>query len=150
MIELPYASSGQLLGETRVELTRTLMSEHIPDAIEKCKHIKGKYYILVHAKPFPEHMDNVGLRVKGVMVPQEKRKIKQQIICGIPAKPNMMLSCILFGVDNDKGVLTLEWALPGDWPTWAVGGTNEPIPETIASINQSGIKYHYENFLPEN
>ncbi|RPH75564.1 hypothetical protein EHM76_01385 [bacterium] len=149
MISLPYESSGQQIGETRIELTRTLMREHIPQAIEKCKGIRGKYYILVHAKPFPQHMNDVGFKVNGVMIPQEKKKIKQQIICGIPIKPSMMLSCMLFGVDNDKGTLTLEWAIPGDWPTWSVEGTNEPVPETIASINQSGIKYHYENFLPE-
>jgi hypothetical protein len=150
MVAVPYESSGQLLGETRIELTRTLMTEHIPDAIEKCKHIRGKYYILVHAKPFPEHLNDVGLKVRGVLVPQEKKRIKQQIIAGIPAKPKMMLSCMLFGVDNEKGILTLEWALPGDWPTWSVQGTNEPIPETIASIKKSGIKYHYEDFLPDN
>ena len=53
-----------------------------------------------------------------------------------------------FGVDNASGTLTLEWALPGDWPTWAVGGSNEPILETIAAVKAGGIKYHYENFLP--
>lgn len=148
MLNVPYATSGQQLGETRVALTRTLMSEHIPDAIEKCKHIEHKYYILVHAKPFPEHMKDVGLKVKGVLVPQDKNRIKQSIIAGIPVKPHMMLSSILFGVDNKRGILTLEWALPGDWPTWSVGGTNEPIPETIASIEASGIKYHYDDFLP--
>ena len=148
MIDLPYASTGQQLGETRVALTRTLMSEHIPAAIEKCKHIQGKYYILVHSKPFPDHMAGVNLKVKGVIVGSDKKKIKQQIIAGIPIKPHMMLSTLLFGVDNQRGILTLEWALPGDWPTWSVGGTNEPIPETIASIEASGIKYHYDDFLP--
>lgn len=149
MIELPYETSGQLLGETRIELTRTLMKELIPDAISKCRHIKGKYYILVHAKPCPQQMDEVNLSVKGVAIPFGKRKIKQSIIYGIPTKPHMMLSTLLFGMDNDTGELTIEWALPGDWPTWSVGGTNEPIPETIASVNASGIKYHYENFLPD-
>ena len=148
MIELPYASSGQQLGETRTALTRTLMSQHIPDAISKCKHLRDKYYILVHAKPFPAHMQDVNVKVKGVMVGTDKNKIKMSIIAGIPTKPHMMLSTILFGVDNQKGILTLEWALPGDWPTWSVGGTNEPIPETIASIEASGIKYHYDDFLP--
>lgn len=149
MLDVPYASSGQQIGETRVALTRTLMSEHIPAAIEKCKHIQGKYYILVHAKPYPEHMKDVGICVKGIMIPPDKNRIKQSIIAGIPQKPHMMLSTILFGVDNDKGELTLEWALPGDWPTWSMQGENEPIPETIASIKESGIKYHYENFLPD-
>ena len=149
MIDLPYASSGQQLGETRMAITRTLMSEHIPAAIEKCRHIKGKYYILVHSKPCPEQFDQINISVKGVMIPPGKKKIKQSIIAGIPKKPNMMLSTLLFGVDNDTGILTIEWALPGDWPTWSVGGTNEPIPETIASIKESGIQYHYADFLPE-
>jgi hypothetical protein len=149
MIAVPYESSGQQLGETRVALTRTLMTEHIPDAIEKCKHIQGKYYILVHAKPFPEHTNSLAFKCRGERVPMDKKKIKQSIVAGIPIKPHMMLSTILFGVDNQKGILTLEWALPGDWPTWSVGGTNEPIPETIASIKESGIKYQYENFLPD-
>ena len=56
----------------------------------------------------------------------------------------MMLSCILFGVDNKTGTLTLEWSLPGDWPTWSVGGTQEPVPEVIASINESKIRYYYD------
>jgi hypothetical protein len=148
MSALPYESSGQQLGETRVALTRTLMSEHIPAAIEKCKHMQEKYYILVHSKPCPEQMDSVNISVRGVMIPPGKKKIKQSIIAGIPIKPHMMLSTILFGVDNQKGILTIEWALPGDWPTWSVGGTNEPIPETIASIEESGIKYYYDDFLP--
>ncbi len=149
MLELPYSTSGQQIGETRIELTRTLMKELIPDAIEKCRHIKGRYYILVHAKPCPPHMDEINLSVKGVAIPNGKRKVKQSIIYGIPVKPHMMLSTILFGVDNNTGVLTIEWVLPGDWPTWSVNGTNEPIPETIASIKESGIEYHYENFLPD-
>lgn len=131
MIAVPYETSGQQLGETRVAMTKTLMKD-IESAINELKHIKEKYYILVHGKPSP----------------WDKTQIIIKIIKGIPIKPHMMLSCILFGVDNQKGELTLEWSLPGDWPTWAVGGTNEPIPETIASMKESGIKYYYEDFLP--
>lgn len=148
MINVPYETSGQKLGETRLALTKTLMSEHLPDAINKCKHIRGKYYILVHSKPFPDHLQDINFKVNGVIVETSKKKIKQSIIAGIPSKPQMMLSTLLFGVDNESGILTLEWALPGDWPTWSVGGTNVPIPETIASIEASGIKYRYEDFLP--
>lgn len=149
MIAVPYETSGQQLGETRLALTKTLMNEHIPDAISKCKHIKDKYYILVHSKPFPDHLQDVNFKVNGVLVETNKKKIKQSIISGIPSKPHMMLSTLLFGVDNERGILTLEWVLPGDWPTWSVEGTNEPVPETIASIKESGIKYHYEDFLPD-
>jgi hypothetical protein len=78
----------------------------------------------------------------------DKTKIVIKIIKGIPIKPHMMLSCMLFGVDNKRGILTLEWSLPGDWPTWAVGGTNEPVPETIASMKKAKINYYYEDFLP--
>lgn len=150
MITVPYETSGQQLGETRLAMTKTLMREHIENAINDCKHLKGKFYILVHAKPFPEHMKDVPLKVKGVVVPWDKNKIKMNIIKGIPVKPHMMLSTILFGFDNDKGVLTLEWSLAGDWPTWAMGGSNEPIPEVIASRDASGLKYYYEDFLPDN
>jgi|GEM_PF-3535388 hypothetical protein len=149
MISVPYASSGQELGETRLEMTRDLMRIHLENAINKCKHLKGKYYVLFHTKPFPENLQNCAFKVKGVLVGTEKKKIKQQVIYGIPIKPHMMLSTLLFGVNNDTGEITIEWALPGDWPTWAVGGTNEPIPETIASIKESGIQYHYADFLPD-
>jgi hypothetical protein len=129
-ILVPYESSGQQLGETRQAMTKTLMRD-LEKWINQNKNKKGKYYILVHAKPWPKNPNII--------------KIKP---IAFDKKPPMMLSCLLFGIDNDTGTLTLEWALPGDWPTWAVGGTQEPVPETIASINASGIKYHYENFLP--
>lgn len=127
---LPYQSSGQELGETRQAMTKQLMKD-IESIINQCKHIEGKYYIVVHAKP--ESWNRQRIRIK-------------QIVTRV--KPGMLLSCLCFGVDNETGVLTLEWALPGDWPTWSVGGTNEPIPETIASIAESGIQYHYDDFLP--
>ncbi len=146
---LLYETSGQQIGETRLELTKDLMKIHLEDAINKCKHLEGKYYILFHAKQFPHNMQNVEFRVRGQRVPMDKKKIRQSVIMGIPIKPHMMLSTILFGVDNRNGQITLEWVLPGDWPTWSVQGTNEPIPETIASIKESGIRYHYADFLPE-
>jgi len=130
-ILVPYESSGQQLGETRQAMTKTLMKD-LEVAIDKYKDKKNKYYILVHAKPWPNNPNVI--------------KIK---LMAMDMKPSMMLSCMLFGVDNATGKLTLEWSLPGDWPTWAVGGTNEPVPETIASIDQSGIKYHYDGFLPD-
>jgi hypothetical protein len=147
-MSVPYETSGQQIGETRQAMTKDLMKIHLDDAINKCKHLKGKYYILFHAKQFPQELQNVEFKVRGERVPMDKKKIKLSVICGIPIKPHMMLSTILFGVDNDTGKLTLEWSLPGDWPTWSVQGTNEPIPETIASIKESGIHYYYEDFLP--
>lgn len=132
MITVPYETSGQQLGETRQAMTKTLMKD-IEKAMNELKDRKEKYYILVHGKP----------------APWDKTRIIIKIIKGIPQKPGMMLSCMLFGVDNQKGELTLEWSLPGDWPTWSVGGTNEPVPETIASIKESGIKYYYDDFLPQ-
>jgi hypothetical protein len=131
-ILVPYESSGQQLGETRQAMAKTLMSVDLENIINKFKDKKGKYYVLFHAKPYPNHPTCI--RIKPIAMDN---------------KPSMMLSCMLFGVDNDKGTLTLEWALPGDWPVWAVGGKNEPVPEVIASVNESGIKYHYENFLPD-
>lgn len=127
---VPYATSGQELGETRQAMTKTLMKD-IESIIEKFKDKREKYYILFHAKPWPQNPNVI--------------KIKP---LAMYRKPPMMLSCLLFGVDNEKGTLTLEWALPGDWPTWAVQGTNEPVPETIASITKSGISYYYDELLP--
>lgn len=127
---VPYSTSGQQIGETRQAMTKRLMQD-IEDCINKHKN-KDHFYILVHAKPFPKQANLIKIKIVPMNV-----------------KPSMMLSCMLFEVDNKEGKLMLNWALPGDWPTWAVNGENEPVPETIASINQSGIKYHYENFLPE-
>lgn len=120
MISVPYQSSGQQLGETRSAMGRQLMKD-----LEKCindhSDRQGKYYVLIHAKPYDI--------APGVI------KIK---IVPMNMKPPMMLSCMLFGVDNDTGVLTLEWALPGSWPTWSVGGTNEPVPEVLGSLKELG------------
>lgn len=127
---IPYASSGQQLGETRQAMTKTLMQD-VEKVINKYKDKKGKYYLLVHAKPYPDHQQVIKVKMIAMYI-----------------KPSMMLSCMLFGIDNETGTLTLEWCLPGDWPTWAVGGTNEPVPEIIASINQCGVRYHYDDLLP--
>jgi len=127
---IPYQSSGQEIGETRQAMTKTLMKD-IESIINKCKGKSHKYYILVHAKPDMRY--------------RQASRIKMIVT---DVRPGMLLSCLLFGVNNETGVLTLEWALPGDWPTWSVGGTNEPVPETLASIQKSGIKYHYDDLLP--
>ncbi len=100
----PYQSSGQQLGETRQAMTKRLMKD-IEDVVDKYKDKDEKYYILVHGKPFPNHPGLIKIK----LIPTN-------------IKPPMMLSCLLFGVDNKSGKLTLEWALPGDWPTWSVGG----------------------------
>lgn len=129
-IHIPYQSSGQQLGETRQAMTKRLMKD-LETIIDANQHREGKYYIMFHAKPWPKHPNII--------------KIKP---IGFTKKPLMMLSCILFGIDNQTGTLTLEWALPGDWPTWSVGGSNEPVPEVIASVTKAGVKYHYDDFLP--
>src|SRR5271157_1356549 len=130
-ILVPYETTGQELGETRTAMIKTLMKD-LESIIDKFKHLQGKFYVLIHAKPWPDNPKVI--------------KIKPIVLTN---KPPMMLSCLLFGVDNETGILTLEWALPGDWPTWSVGGKNEPVPEVVASIEKSGIKYHYDNFLPD-
>lgn len=131
-ILVPYETKGQELGETREAMARDLMTKDIEPLINKLKDRKEKYYILVHAKA----------------IPGDRQTILKKIIV-MNQKPSMMLACMLFSVDNATGTLALEWSLPGDWPTWSVGGTNEPVPEVIASVQDSGIQYHYDNFIPD-
>ena len=126
---VPYETSGQELGETRMAMTKNLMAQ-LEDVISKYKDKTEKYYVLVHAKPFPNHPNVIKIK----LIPTN-------------VKPKMMLSCLLFGVDNQSGKLTLEWALPGDWPVWSVGGKNEPVPETIASLNELGKDYDLSKIL---
>ncbi len=115
---VPYETSGQELGETRLAMGRTLMKD-LEKIIDKFSSEENKYYVLFHAKPWPNHPNII--KIKPLAMHQ---------------KPPMMLSCILFGVDNKSSTLTLEWALPGSWPTWSVGGTNEPIPEVIGNLKE--------------
>jgi hypothetical protein len=117
---IPHANKGQQLGETRLAMTKRLMLD-LEDVINKHKD-KDKFYILVHAKPFPNGLNNL---IKIKLIPMN-------------VKPSMMLSCMLFGVDNKSGKLTLEWSLGGDWPVHDVEGEGEPVPETIASLNALG------------
>ncbi len=129
-ILVPYQTSGQELGETRKAMTKRLMQD-VEEVINKHKNRDEKYYILVHAKPFPKQPNLIKIK----LIPMN-------------VKPSMMLSCLLFEVDNREGKLTLCWSFPGDWPTWSVGGTQEPVPEVIASVNESGVQYHYDDILP--
>jgi hypothetical protein len=91
----------------------------LEDVVNKYKDKTEKYYVLVHAKPFPQQPNIIKIK----LIPTN-------------LKPPMMLSCLLFGVDNSNGTLTLEWSLPGSWPVWSVGGTQEPIPEVIGSLKE--------------
>jgi hypothetical protein len=118
---VPYESTGQQLGETRQAMAKRLMKdlEEIID-MEPCKKRDDKYYVVFHAKPYPNH--------PGII------KMKRMVI--FHKKPPMMLSCLCFGVDNQKNELTIEYALPGSWPVWSVGGTNEPVPEVLGSLNE--------------
>ncbi len=129
MVSVPYQSTKQEIGETRQAMTKRLM-EYIQEVIDKYKDKSDKYWILVHAKPYPNHPN----------------MIKQKIV-PMALRPPMMLSCMLFGVNNATGVLTLEWCLGGDWPTWSVSGTNEPIPEVIASFDKLGKIHNLDNVL---
>lgn len=117
---VPYLSSGQELGETRIAMTKTLMKD-IEGIVNKQKHLDHKYYILVHGKPFPYN----------------SQMIKMKLLV-MNQKPSMMLSCMLFEVDNKESTLKLLWVLPGSWPTWACEGKNEPISETVASLKDLG------------
>ena len=106
----------QELGETRQAMTRGVMTrlEKIINEVDR-----DEFYVLVHAKPFPNNPKII--KMKYLIMSQ---------------RPSMMLSCMLFHIDNKKGKLFLEWSLPGDWPTWSVEGTNEPVPETVASYDR--------------
>lgn len=115
----------QELGETRVAMTQTLM-KRIEGIINEYQKRDDKYWILVHGKPYPNN----------------PKMIKMKYVI-LPVKPSMMLSCMLFSVDNKSGTLMLEWALPGDWPVWSVNGTNEPVPEVIASYDRLDRQLRY-------
>jgi hypothetical protein len=132
MVCVPYISSGQQLGETRIAMTKRLMKD-VEEIIEmeNCKKQTEKYYIIFHAKPFPGN--------------QQVIKMKRMVV--FKHKPPMMLSCLCFGVDNDKGILTLEWSLPGDWPTWAMEGKNEPIPEVVSSLKELSKVTNLDNII---
>ena len=108
----------QLLGETREEMTRGLMQK-IEKIINEHQDYADKYYIWVHAKPGRKY-----------------HKVIRQRLIVTKVKPRMMLSTLLFGVDNREGKLTLEWALPGDWQTMDTGCVGEPVPEVIASFKE--------------
>ena len=127
-----YESSGQQLGETRVAMGRRLMKdlENIID-MPQCRHQTEKYFVVFHAKPWPNNPALI--------------KIKPMVV--FQTKPSMQLSCLCFGVDNKTGTLTLEYALPGSWPTWSVEGTNEPIPEVLGSLKELGKSYNLDNLI---
>lgn len=112
----------QELGETRTAMAKGLM-RHLESVINDPKTRKlDKYYVLVHAKPFPNF----------------PTMIKQKLII-LSKKPSMMLSCMLFEVDNVEGKLLLHWCLPGDWPvfpSWSLGSDGEPVPEVVASYDR--------------
>lgn len=126
---LPYETSGQQLGETRTAMSRRLMKD-VEEVINKYKSKDEVYWILVHGKPWPQNPNIIKIK----LIPTNK-------------KPSMLLSCMLFEVDNRSGKLTLCWSLPGDWPTYTVGGTVEPVPEVIASVTKSGVQYRYDDLI---
>lgn len=107
----------QEIGETRTAMARGLM-KYLEQVIDKNQKLADKYWVLVHAKPFPGN----------------RQIIKQKFII-FTDEPPMMLSCMLFEVDNKEGKLTLCWSLPGDWPTWHREG-EKPVPEVIGSFDK--------------
>lgn len=116
----------QEIGETRTAMAKSLM-KRIEGIIDDDKTRKlDKYWVLVHAKPYPN----------------SPKVIKQKLLI-MDRKPSMMLSCMLFEIDNKRGKLMLNWALPGSWPTWAVEGANEPVPETLASYDRLERKLNF-------
>ncbi len=121
----------QEIGETRQAMAQGVM-KRLEKIINEVKH--DRYYVLVHGKPYPN----------------SPKVIKMKYLI-MSQKPSMMLSCMLFSIDNKLGKLALEWALPGDWPTWSVGGTNEPVPETIASYDrlEKKLKFDQESLYME-
>jgi hypothetical protein len=133
MVSVPYKTSGQELGETRLAMTKRLMKD-IEEIIEleQCKKQEKKYYIVFHAKPWPTRPDII--------------KMKRMVV--LHRKPPMMLSCLCFGVDNKTGTLTIEYALPGSWPTWAMEGANEPIPEVIGSLKELSKISNLDTLIP--
>lgn len=128
-VTVPYVSSGQELGETRKAMATRLMKD-LEDIIDKNKHRDEVYWIMFHAKPWPN--DPHVIKIKPL---------------GFTKKPPMMLACLLFEINNKEGKLLLNWALPGNWPTWAVGGKNEPVPEVVGSINELGLHYDIDKIL---
>lgn len=130
---LPYETTGQELGETRCAMGRRLMKD-LEEIMNhpKCKKAECKYYVLFHAKPFPNHPGMI--------------KIKPMVIFHV--KPSMLLSCVCFGVDNKTGTLTLEWSLPGSWPVWSCEGAQEPIPEVIGSLKELSKISNFDLLVP--
>ena len=61
MIDLPYIAGKQELGETRQAMTKTLMRD-IEKIIDELKFKDEKYYILVHAKPYPDIIEKSRLK----------------------------------------------------------------------------------------
>lgn len=127
-IQVPYETKGQELGETRQAMTKDVMQKDIEPIIQKMKNETRKYYILIHAKK----------------VPGNEMVIWKKIIV-LFNKPPRMLGTMVFGVDNQQGLLTIEWTLPLDCPTWKIAADSEPVPEVIGSINESGIRYYYDD-----
>jgi len=130
LINLPYESTGQQLGETRSAMGKRLMAD-LEDIINKYKDKSEKYYVLFHGKPWP-NFPNV-IKIKPIATNRE---------------PPMMLSCMCFEVDNTEGKLVLLWALPGSWPVYSLGGTVKPVPETMASIDKLADKANVDWLLP--
>jgi hypothetical protein len=111
------------LGEVRTAMAKNLM-KYLEGIIEKHQN-KDKYYVLVHAKPFPNH----------------PHVIKQKFLI-MDEEPPMMLACMAFEVDNKEGKLTLLWSLPLDCPTWHREGS-KPIPEVIANYDKLNKRLSY-------
>lgn len=113
-----------LIGDVRTEMTKGLMN-YLEKIINEKKNWQDKYWVLVHAKPFPKN-PNI---------------IKQKFVI-MDIEPPMMLACMAFEVDNKSGKLTLLWALPLDCPTHD-RPLDKPVPEVIASYDQLSKRLSY-------
>lgn len=112
------------LGEVRTAMAKKLM-EYLEKIICEKQKWRDKYWVLVHAKPFPNH----------------PHLIKQKFVI-MDEEPPMMLACMAFEVDNKEGKLSLLWSLPLDCPTWKRDGS-KPIPEVIASYDKLTKRLSY-------
>ena len=113
------------LGEVREAMAKQLMG-YLEKIIDEKQAWRDKYWVLVHAKPFPN----------------QPKIIKQKFII-MEEEPPMMLACMAFEVDNKEGKLTLLWTLPLDCPT-EMREEGKQIPEVVGSYDKLNKRLSYD------
>lgn len=129
-VQVPYETKGQQLGETRQAMTKDLMQKTLEKIMRDYKHLKGKYYVLFHAKKYPN--SETMIYIKPIVLTQ---------------MPPAMLGTLVFGVDNSTGVLTIERVLPLDRPIDEINAPSTPVKEVVDSVKDSNIIYHYDDAI---